>query len=232
VDAQIPRNAPDARTLATALSQAELDMLGDFLGADDAPEDRMPIATCEGFFAALHSGPELVPPSVWLPIVLGEDAPPRFESQDDYGLMLSLIMRFYNEVGTLLADPYTDYAPANGDETGALSVGAAVLWAIGYVTGVSLRSDAWEPIVRSEAGEAILPIYELARFADPKTRKPLDSARTRRDAEKLADSAIDIYDFWLEHRHTPIRRTAPKIGPNERCHCGSGRKYKTCCGKA
>jgi uncharacterized protein len=214
------------------LSQAELDMLGDFLGADDAPEDRMPIATCEGFFAALHSGPELVPPSEWLPIVLGEDAPPRFESQDDYGLMLSLIMRFYNEVGTLLADPYTDYAPANGDETGALSVGAAVLWAIGYVTGVSLRSDAWEPIVRSEAGEAILPIYELARFADPKTRKPLDSARTRRDAEKLADSAIDIYDFWLEHRHTPIRRTAPKIGPNERCHCGSGRKYKTCCGKA
>lgn len=28
----------------------------------------------------------------------------------------------------------------------------------------------------------------------------------------------------------PIRRTEPKIGRNEPCPCGSGRKYKKCCG--
>jgi hypothetical protein len=28
----------------------------------------------------------------------------------------------------------------------------------------------------------------------------------------------------------PIKREAPKIGRNERCPCGSGRKYKKCCG--
>ena len=28
----------------------------------------------------------------------------------------------------------------------------------------------------------------------------------------------------------PIRRDAPKIGRNEPCTCGSGRKYKKCCG--
>jgi len=27
----------------------------------------------------------------------------------------------------------------------------------------------------------------------------------------------------------PYRRTAPKIGRNELCHCGSGKKYKKCC---
>jgi predicted component of type VI protein secretion system len=31
---------------------------------------------------------------------------------------------------------------------------------------------------------------------------------------------------------TPYRRTTPKIGRNERCPCGSGRKYKKCCGAA
>lgn len=29
----------------------------------------------------------------------------------------------------------------------------------------------------------------------------------------------------------PFRRTAPKIGPNDPCQCGSGKKHKKCCGK-
>jgi SEC-C motif-containing protein len=29
---------------------------------------------------------------------------------------------------------------------------------------------------------------------------------------------------------TPIRRTEPKIGRNDPCSCGSGKKYKKCCG--
>ena len=30
----------------------------------------------------------------------------------------------------------------------------------------------------------------------------------------------------------PVRREAPKVGRNEPCPCGSGRKFKDCCGKA
>jgi uncharacterized protein YecA (UPF0149 family) len=29
----------------------------------------------------------------------------------------------------------------------------------------------------------------------------------------------------------PIRRTTPKVGRNDPCPCGSGKKYKKCCGK-
>ena len=29
----------------------------------------------------------------------------------------------------------------------------------------------------------------------------------------------------------PVKREAPKIGRNEKCPCGSGEKYKNCCGK-
>jgi SEC-C motif-containing protein len=28
----------------------------------------------------------------------------------------------------------------------------------------------------------------------------------------------------------PVRRTAPKVGRNDPCVCGSGKKYKKCCG--
>jgi len=30
---------------------------------------------------------------------------------------------------------------------------------------------------------------------------------------------------------TPIKRDVPKVGRNEPCPCGSGKKYKQCCGK-
>lgn len=30
----------------------------------------------------------------------------------------------------------------------------------------------------------------------------------------------------------PVRREGPKIGRNDPCECGSGKKYKKCCGKA
>ncbi|MBQ4833032.1 SEC-C domain-containing protein [Pseudoalteromonas sp. MMG010] len=30
---------------------------------------------------------------------------------------------------------------------------------------------------------------------------------------------------------TPITRTTAKIGRNDPCICGNGRKYKKCCGK-
>ena len=31
--------------------------------------------------------------------------------------------------------------------------------------------------------------------------------------------------------HTPIVNEGPKVGRNDPCPCGSGKKYKNCCGK-
>jgi len=33
-------------------------------------------------------------------------------------------------------------------------------------------------------------------------------------------------------KNTPFKRSTRKIGRNELCPCGSGKKYKRCCGKA
>ena len=34
-----------------------------------------------------------------------------------------------------------------------------------------------------------------------------------------------------EHRQETVRRESPKIGRNDPCPCGSGKKYKNCCMK-
>jgi len=63
-----------------------------------------------------------------------------------------------------------------------------------------------------------------------------EAAQWRVDAPDLiADSVVLIHGFWREWAADwsavlePIRR-GPKIGRNEPCPCGSGRKHKRCCG--
>jgi len=54
----------------------------------------------------------------------------------------------------------------------------------------------------------------------------------------MEEAAFDSYgpdddledDFYFEPQQ-PIRREEPKVGRNEPCPCGSGKKYKKCCGK-
>jgi uncharacterized protein YecA (UPF0149 family) len=44
------------------------------------------------------------------------------------------------------------------------------------------------------------------------------------------DSGDDhVHGESCEHHHHPPQRFVTKIGRNEPCPCGSGRKYKKCC---
>jgi preprotein translocase subunit SecA len=41
----------------------------------------------------------------------------------------------------------------------------------------------------------------------------------------------DIVDEAIDKATTPIKRDVPKVGRNQPCPCGSGKKYKNCCGR-
>jgi len=44
------------------------------------------------------------------------------------------------------------------------------------------------------------------------------------------DCAQD-HDQAMVHTGEPFRRSDPKVGRNDPCPCGSGRKFKKCCAK-
>ena len=49
--------------------------------------------------------------------------------------------------------------------------------------------------------------------------------------EEIPAAVQDAYDYWLEQRRPQtVRRETPKIGRNDPCICGSGKKFKQCCG--
>jgi uncharacterized protein len=81
----------------------------------------------------------------------------------------------------------------------------------------------------------------LARDADDDTDPFLDAYEPIADDEREAvihemlDGVQDVYDFFRDARAralapATIRRSPAKVGRNDPCSCGSGRKYKNCCG--
>ena len=79
--------------------------------------------------------------------------------------------------------------------------------------------------------------------ADPEMR-PYKRAISAEEREKLivgaAAGVTGIYRHFEAQRMvegqpldnvTTFRRTAPKIGRNDPCPCGSGKKFKQCCGR-
>ena len=52
-------------------------------------------------------------------------------------------------------------------------------------------------------------------------------------AQSLPYAIKGMHDFWKERRqpaNLARRPTRKKVGRNEPCPCGSGRKYRRCCG--
>ncbi len=76
------------------------------------------------------------------------------------------------------------------------------------------REDLREEIVRE-----LLPLLEEA---GKDTRELLETERARLQSMRRARLA-------LASPVTPVVRSSPKVGRNEPCPCGSGKKYKKCC---
>ena len=67
----------------------------------------------------------------------------------------------------------------------------------------------------------------LARFrTDGEAREHLENARF------IREDGLWVYAGQVTEKSTTVRRAEPKIGRNDACPCGSGKKYKKCHGAA
>jgi uncharacterized protein len=119
-------------------------------------------------------------------------------------------------------------------------------WASGFMRGMDLRMEDWLPLLRDEehAGP-LVPIFALAHEhdSDPAMRpykEPINAEKRERLFVGVAAGVMKIYKYFeaqrslgagLQSAATTSRRIAPKIGRNDPCPCGSGRKFKHCCAK-
>jgi uncharacterized protein len=222
------------------LTDAEYDRLGEIL--DHLPgENVMDLEEMDGFFTALNCAPALIPPSVYFKEIWGgEEAP--FETIDDLEEFFSLAMRHWNSVSRQLGSKDEVFIPWLGVEEGE-EFPKGNWWALGFFRGVALSGEGWEELLASEDEDKaamLLPVLALAHENDPDPelrpwKTPPDEERRKELIAGLCITTRMVYDYFRPHRireakHTQFRRTTPKIGRNDPCFCGSGRKYKKCCG--
>ncbi|MEO8739212.1 MAG: UPF0149 family protein [Casimicrobiaceae bacterium] len=225
------------------LTDSELDRLSEFLRQCKGGK-AMNIEELDGFFAALVAGPDTVLPSEYYPHVFGgsmEDTC-EFESLGAANAMLGLLMRHWNTIAaTLFADQV--YLPIllENEE----SVALANDWASGFMRGVELRKPQWAALINDdERGGSLLPMLMLAHEHDPDPEmrpNPITPEQREDIIKHMAAGLVQIHRYYLDRRGAEprgpadsrtIRRESAKVGRNDPCPCGSGKKYKHCHGGA
>lgn len=224
----------------TPLSDAELDELEEFLVSDDVPEDCMDIAMLDGFLTAVIIGPDTLLPSQWLPYIWGgdEDASMSFSSDAQAERVLNLIMRYYNDRVFDLREDAVEFEPLlylRQDETGEVPV--LDEWCVGFITAIGLDPEGWQPLLDADAEDNAVLLTPMLLFGTEDGQaelrgNPQLARRQTEFADGLGACVIGIRDYWLpgRKRASTVRRTSAKVGRNDPCPCGSGLKYKKCCG--
>jgi uncharacterized protein len=220
------------------LSDKEFNELDKFLMSDQCSDECMTMDALHGYLTALSIGPEEVPFAEWLPRVWGpspEDAP-KFRTDRESQRITTLIARFMNEIMTTFEVAPREYEPLfmEADWQGRKVLDAEG-WAWGFWEGMQLRADAWQPLRESDQAELLRPIYLLGAEEIEEEELALvdDPGKCHKLSIEVEAAIPMIRRYWAPHRKSAIstiQRETPKIGRNDLCSCGSGKKYKKCCG--
>jgi uncharacterized protein len=235
------RNAPTgASDMFEPLDDDEIDWLDRFL-LDRIDEDQwregmdegvFEISSLDGLLTAVVSGPVTLPPSRWLPALWG-DFEPVWDSMADAERVLTLVMRHSNSIAAHLIEEPETFEPLFLErEVEGKTYTIVDEWCEGYRRGVELAEAEWTA-GGDEITTLLEPIYGFTE-ASGWTAHEGDAVEALRRA--IAPNVRAIHAYWFASRGDapptaakPIRRERPRVGRNEPCPCGSGKKYKNCC---
>ena len=201
------------------------------------PDDSEPmlISELDGFLAGIVVCPDLIMPSEWLPIVWGRGDAPVFESTTHAEKLIGLVMQHYNATATDLNRgrfaPLFDVDKRHNEVLWEL-------WIDGFERAMRLRPQSWVKIADGdeEARTALAGLITLAEISRD------DSSLAEAEIHDLTEEAPDLIPRWVERlnasrisQHLAGQSGMPtrsfgKVGRNDPCPCGSGKKYKKCCG--
>jgi len=200
-------------------------------------DDCMLLSQLDGFLTGVLVSPDLVPPSRWLKLVWAREdgaGVAAFDNAASLQHFIDLVMRHYHGVLSALGRPGS-YEPVfeidpNSDET------LWEMWVEGFGQAMDLAPTGWQRILEDDnpgcraAIEGIRMLHAIATG---------EATISREDEDRWDQEAPDLIPIWVEMLHQWRLANDPnrpgiiqrrKVGRNDPCPCGSGRKYKKCCG--
>ncbi|MEO6103347.1 MAG: UPF0149 family protein [Pseudoxanthomonas sp.] len=232
------------------LDDDQIERLGDLLDQRAVPFKGFNLEALDGYLSALVLGPEEVPLAEWQPPVWG--MPPRWADEEER-LQVEMLLQGHHNMATQRARAAGEDLPdhllpllwlpedleaeqGEGSAEEPLDVGRD--WAFGFFRGVEMREVAWERwLDENEWMDDVFALLDRLASGEVLGEGPTVTATAityRERLEIIASLPAMLADL---HRHRidaltprqPIRR-GDSPDRNDPCPCGSGRKYKKCCG--
>ncbi|HMS82043.1 MAG TPA: UPF0149 family protein [Nitrospira sp.] len=225
-------------------------LLTRFLSSPQRPTDTLTYPQLAGFLFALANGPELIQPSEWIPLVF-DDQEAQYETEDEANQVLQAMMALYNDCvrerpgGTVSLSPLCDMRLQPMDN---LAIDAPLSqWAQGFGMGYDYLAEVWDACTPDELDEDLGALLMALTFFSSRILAEAyyqDGNKTS-TFDELATSVMEIFPEAMREYaslgrsiyHARLetgefdRPPSPqmKIGRNDPCLCGSGKKFKKCC---
>lgn len=228
--------------------------LSEFLDSPKRPEGTMTLHELRGFLWGLASAPVDVDEDEWCPLVFDEEDANFANAHEEENINV-LLLALWDEQLTRLED---DDSPLSASEyrwhEAADQRWPLAAWCTGLLKAHYWLEDAWDELLAQ-----VVPVETEDGLFDiaAEVAGCLDIANVFADVESTLADAIDPAELlvaipevaeqlpWMmmnyaecgcllaeileEAEQEPYQREQPKIGRNDVCFCGSGKKYKHCC---
>ena len=239
------------------LTDAEFAELDELLAATPEPLQPVDSVMLDGFLCGVLVQPLLLEPAAWLPHVFDFDATPLPDDTDPAWRerTTALILRRYGALNRAMAedgwfnplilefdDEHPLQPPPDGgpDPMAGLSeISQALMpWVAGFQHATLCFPDLAE-MPDDAVMSALARLYRHLPAETDEEREVVATVERERPLkdmeeaiEELVVTVADLYDLTSEQRYKveTVKRDAPKVGRNDPCPCGSGKKFKQCHG--
>ena len=212
--------------------EAARSRLMELLDAKSEAHNTMRCDEVQGFMMALLSGPDALNPTNWLPEILGEES--LFDAKERTEIE-RLVMAMAADMRMKLNEKILPDLWFYEDEAGNPDF---YTWCNAYLYALDIVPTDWfEAVDQEEFEDLFYPIMALGGIYDDEENGEVISHLNEKELTQLESDLphvlLDIYWYWQAIINKPqtVRREGEKVGRNDPCPCGSGKKYKACCGK-
>ena len=212
--------------------EAARSRLMELLDAKSEAHNTMRCDEVQGFMMALLSGPDALNPTNWLPEILGEES--LFNAKERTEIE-RLVMAMAADMRMKLNEKILPDLWFYEDEAGNPDF---YTWCNAYLYALDIVPTDWfEAVDQEEFEDLFYPIMALGGIYDEEENGEVILHLNEKELTQLESDLphvlLDIYWYWQAIINKPqtVRREGEKVGRNDPCPCGSGKKYKACCGK-
>ncbi len=211
-----------------------------FLSSPAAPQRAMSLLELDGYLTGVIVAPSLIQPSRWM-AALWIDDEAVLEEAEEIQIALNAVGMMFNTLSgkidrslrRLETERLCDYRPAFQTSEGKPSHDTIRRWARGFYRAMALTPTEWTALAEDERMQPIFtPLVGFIENNDPEF-EPAEDIEQRLDeaAAQLPRTILLLRKIAQLRANRPSAMTIrTKVGRNDPCPCGSGKKYKRCCG--